>query len=66
MIKRRKIRLNGEWQLDGRNQVYELKMATFVRKSFYPKILKWQKVNHQEKKIENVQICQNALTPLRS
>ena len=26
MIKRRKIRLNGEWQLDGRNQVYELKV----------------------------------------
>ena len=25
MIKRRKMRLNGEWQLDGRNQVYELK-----------------------------------------
>ena len=25
MIKRRKIRLNGEWQLDGRNQVYELR-----------------------------------------
>ena len=24
MIKRRKMRLNGEWQLDGRNQVYEL------------------------------------------
>ena len=23
MIKRREIRLNGEWQLDGRNQVYE-------------------------------------------
>ena len=27
MIKRRKMRLNGEWQLDGRNQVYELKNA---------------------------------------
>ena len=25
MIKRRRMRLNGEWQLDGRNQVYELK-----------------------------------------
>jgi hypothetical protein len=24
MVKRRKILLNGEWQLDGRNQVYEL------------------------------------------
>ena len=25
MIKRRKMRLNGEWQQDSRNQVYELK-----------------------------------------
>jgi hypothetical protein len=25
MIKRRKMRLNGEWQLDGRNHVYELR-----------------------------------------
>jgi hypothetical protein len=24
MIKGRKMRLNGEWQQDGRNQVYEL------------------------------------------
>jgi hypothetical protein len=27
------------------------KVATFVRKSFYLKILKWKKVSHQEKKI---------------
>ena len=31
MIKRRKMRLNGEWQLDGRNQVYELsRLGRFV------------------------------------
>jgi hypothetical protein len=29
-------------------------------KCFYTKILKWQKVSHQEKKIEKLQICQNA------
>ena len=28
MIKRRKILLNGVWQLDGRNQVYELNPCT--------------------------------------
>ena len=39
-------------------------MPTFVRKSFHPKILKWQKVSYQEKKIEKVQICQNAPRPL--
>jgi hypothetical protein len=30
MIKRREMRLNGEWQLDGKNQVYELRMATLT------------------------------------
>ena len=30
MIKRRKMRLHGEWQLDGRNQVYELKYEALV------------------------------------
>ena len=39
-------------------------MATCVRKSFYLKILKWQKVSHQDKKIQKVQICQNAPTHL--
>jgi hypothetical protein len=29
MIKRRKMRLHGEWQLDGRNQVYELTLHKF-------------------------------------
>ena len=29
MIKRRKMRFNGEWQLDGRNQVYELRVLFF-------------------------------------
>jgi hypothetical protein len=42
------------------------KLTTFVRKRFYPKILKWQKVSHQEKKIEKVQICENAPTLLKS
>jgi hypothetical protein len=43
-------------------RLYEVssKVATFVRKSFYPKTLNWQKVSHQEKKNEKVQICQNA------
>jgi hypothetical protein len=40
------------------------KVATIVRKRFYPKMLKWQKVSDQEKKIKKVQICQNAPTPL--
>jgi hypothetical protein len=35
MIKRRKMRLNGEWQLDGRNQVYELKTKIFNKHGFY-------------------------------
>jgi hypothetical protein len=41
------------------------KVTTFLRKCFYPKILKWQKVSDEEKKIEKVQICQNPPTPLR-
>ena len=40
------------------------KVATCVRKSFYSKISKWQKVSNQDKKIEKVQIGQNAPTPL--
>ena len=40
-------------------------MATCVRKRFYPKMLKWQKVSHQDKKIEKVQICQNAPRPIK-
>jgi hypothetical protein len=36
------------------------KVPTFVGKSFYPKISKWQKVSYQEEKNEKVQICQNA------
>jgi hypothetical protein len=49
-------------------RLYEVssKVATFVRKRLYPEILKWQKVSHQEKKNEKVQICQNAPTPLKS
>ena len=31
MIKRRKMRLNGERQLDGRNQVYELRSCKFFK-----------------------------------
>ena len=48
-------------------RLYEvtIKVAAFVRKSFYSKILKWQKVSYQEKKNEKVQICQNAPTPLK-
>jgi hypothetical protein len=38
-------------------------VPTFVRKNFYPKISKWQKVSYQEKKNEKVQIFQNAPTP---
>ena len=40
-------------------------MATCVRKRFYAKILKSQNVSRKEKKIEKVQICQNAPTPLK-
>ena len=36
-------------------------MGTFVRKSFYPKILKWQKVYHQEKKSANLSNCTEAI-----
>jgi hypothetical protein len=39
-------------------------VPTSVGESFYPKILKWQKVSYQEKKHEKVQICQYAPTPL--
>jgi hypothetical protein len=47
-------------------RLYEVssKVATFVEKCFNSKIPKWQKVFHQEKKFEKVQICQNAPTSL--
>jgi hypothetical protein len=48
-----------------RSNKVSLKLPTFVQKRFYPKILKWQKVFHQEKKNGKVQICQNVPTPLR-
>ena len=36
MIKRRKMRLNGEWQLDSRNQVYDLrKMLKMFKKHIF-------------------------------
>ena len=48
-------------------RLYEVssKVATLVKRTFYSKILKWQKVSHQEKKMKKVQICQNAPRPLR-
>jgi hypothetical protein len=40
-----------------RSYEVSIKVATFVRKSFYPKILQWQKVSHQDKKIANLSKC---------
>jgi hypothetical protein len=39
-------------------------VTTYVQNSFYPEISKWEKVFHQARKNENVQICQNAPRPL--
>jgi hypothetical protein len=45
-------------------RLYEVRSkAPYIFRTFYWKILKWQKVYHR-KKIEKVQICQIAPTPL--
>ena len=40
------------------------KVVAYVWEIFYLKIMKWQKVSRQDKKMETVQVCQNAPTPL--
>jgi hypothetical protein len=40
MIKRRKMRLNGEWQLDGRSQVYELRVWVALIRLFLTRFLR--------------------------
>ena len=56
MITRRKMQLNGEWQLDGRNQGYELTMCPKLIVENHRKfghVTKFAKINALKLKVQN-------------